>query len=250
MIFNVWTFLFEVLNFLVLVYILHRLLYRPLHEAIDRRKEANAKAQADAEQARQEAGTLQGQLSAQLAALDQQREELIRKVREQAEAERKATIAEAERVAQQRREGAEQRLEQDRAEALQALRAELVQSAVALAERFLHEASSSTLDRQLAVRLVEELQHVSEDERQRLRGELEADDTALVETAAVLNGEILQSLDAALQSLAGRTVKLAVQTRPELLGGLRLRLGGHVWDASLAGGLSDGVSAAPGSVAP
>ncbi len=250
MIFNVWTFLFEVLNFLVLVYVLRWLLYRPLHEAIDRRREANAKAQADADKARQEAVTLQQQLNAQRTALDQQRQEVIRKAREQAEAERKATRAEAERAVQHRREEVEQQLERERAEALQALHAELVQSAVALAERCLHEASNSTLQQQLAGRLVEALQHIAEDERQRLRGELEADEIAVVETAADLNGEIFQNLDGALKSLAGRRVNLSVQTRPELLGGLRLRLGGHVWDASLTGGLGEVAPTSSGSIPP
>src|SRR5271169_2891842 len=98
MIFNVWTFLFEVVNFLVLVYVLHRLLYRPLHEAIDRRREANAKAQADAEKARHEATTLKQQLDTQMAALEDERLELILKARDQAQADRKATMAEAERA--------------------------------------------------------------------------------------------------------------------------------------------------------
>jgi len=248
MIFNVWTFLFEVVNFLVLVYVLRRLLYRPLQEAIDRRKDANAKAQADAEQARQEANALQQQLSNKMAALDQERQELIRKARDQAEADRKVTMAEAERAVQKRREEAASQLEGERAEALQALHAELLQSALALAERFLHEASSSTLEQQLAGRLLDELQRIPEDERRRLRGELQAGDTAVVETAADLNGEILERLDGALESLAGRTVSLSVQTRPELKGGLRLRLGGHVWDASLTGGLGEVASSSSGRV--
>jgi F-type H+-transporting ATPase subunit b len=247
MIFNFWTFVFELLNFLVLVYVLRRLLYRPLQQAIDRRREANAKAQADAEKARQEATALQQQLKAQLAALDQQRQELIRKAREQAEAERKATMAEAERAAQKRREAVEHQLEQERAEAVQALRAELLQSAVSLAERALQEASSSTLQQQLAGRLVDELQHIPQGERERLRGELVADDDVVVETAKELNGEIVQRLDGALKTLVGRSVSLSVQTRPELLGGLRLRLGGHVWDASLTGGLGEAALTSLGS---
>ncbi len=148
-------------------------------------------------------------------------------------------IAEAERSVRKRREDVTQQLERERAEALQSLRTELVQSAVALAERFLQEASTATLQEQLAGRLVETLQEIPEDERGRLRRELDAGDNAVVETASDLNGTILQSLDGALTSLAGRAVDLSVQTRPELLGGLRLRFGGHVWDASLTGGLDE-----------
>jgi F-type H+-transporting ATPase subunit b len=250
MTFNAWTFLLELLNFLVLVYVLRRLLYRPLHEAIDRRREANARAQAEAERAREEAAALQRQLNDRMADLERHREELIRKAREQAEAERKATLAQVEGVGRQRREDAERQLERERAEALQGLRAELVQSAVALAERFLREASNSTLQEQLAWRLVEELRHVPEDQVRRLREELEEDETAVVETAADLDGEILQNLNGALNALAGRSVLVSLQTLPGLLGGLRLRLGGHVWDASLSGGMNELAPAPSGSLSP
>lgn len=248
MIFNVWTFLFEVINFVVLVYVLRWLLYRPLHEAIDRRREANAKAQADAEKARQEAAALQQQLNEKIAVFEKEREGLIRTARSQAEAERKTTIAEAERIARLRHEDLELQLQRERTDALQALHDELVQSAVSLAARFLHEASSATLEQQLTGRLIEELEHLPDDERQRFRGELGAGDAAIVESAADLNGAVVQGLEAAIESLAGRKVSLSVQIRPELIGGLRLRLGGHVWDASLASGLVEVAPAARESV--
>jgi F-type H+-transporting ATPase subunit b len=250
MIFNAWTFLFEVLNFLVLVAILRRLLYRPLRAAIDRRRLATAQSQAEAEKARQEAEALHRRLDEQVAALDEQRQELIRSARAQAEAERRTLMVDAEHALQRRREEAEQHLERDRAEALQSLQAELVQSAVALAERLLRQAADSTLQRQLAGRLVEELRRIPEDERERLRGEWEDDDTAVLETAVELNGELLRAIQGALDSLAGRAVGLSVQSRPALLGGVRLQVGGHVWDASLADRLGDLGATTPGRTGP
>lgn len=237
--FNVWTFLFQVINFLALVYILRRLLYRPLQEAIDQRRKLNAQAQADAEQARLLATSLQQQLTTRLAAIEKERQEVVNKAREQAEADRKSVMAAAERDANQRREKAAQQLEGERTQALQSLHAELVQSAVGLAERVLHEAAGSSLQRELAGRLVEAVQKTPEDERQRLGRELQADDAAVIETAADLNGEIAQGINGAIQSLVGRAVSVSVQTRPDLLAGLRLRLGGHVWDATLTGVLRE-----------
>jgi len=237
--FDVWTFLFEVVNFLVLVYVLRRLLYRPLHEAIDRRRDANAKAQADAEKAREETIAMRGQLATRMAALDHERQDVLVKAREQAEAERKATEAEAERAAQHRREEVERQLERERAEAYEALRGELVQSAMELAKRCLREASNATFQQQLVGRLVEELTQMPEDDRRRLRGELDTEEAAVVETSAALDGETMRSLDGVLESLAGRRVSLTVETRADLLSGVRLRFGGHVWDASLTGGLGD-----------
>ena len=237
MIFNVWTSLFQVVNFLVLVYILRRLLYRPLREAIDRRREAQAQAQADADAARREAAALQRELSERLADLDRSREETIREARARAEAERQAALAEAERAIRRRRDEVEQQLARDREEAVRSLRGELVRSAVALAERFLSQAADAGLQRQMTLRLAEQLGRIPEEDRQRLRGEWEAEDAAVIETAAELNGDLRQTINATIESLAGRKLDVTVQARPALLGGLRLRIGGHVWDASLAGGL-------------
>ncbi len=90
MTFNIWTFLFEIVNFVVLAYILHRVLYRPLRAAIERRRAAIAQAQADAEKARDEALAMQKQLESQLADTERQRHEALQKTRELAEAERAA----------------------------------------------------------------------------------------------------------------------------------------------------------------
>lgn len=239
MAFNFWTFLFQVVNFLVLVYILRRLLYRPLREAIDRRREANAKAQADAEAARREAAAVQASLDQQLADLDRRREAVIREARDRADAERKATSAEADAAIRRRREECEQQLVRERDEAVRSLRAELLRSAAEMAGRLLSEASDSTLQRQLAARLVEELRRVPDDERRRLREGWDDGEAAVVETAAEINGEVLRELGGAIESLAGRSLDVSVRVRPDLLAGLRLRIGGHVWDASMAGRLEE-----------
>jgi F-type H+-transporting ATPase subunit b len=239
MIFNVWTFLFQVVNFLVLVAILRWLLYRPLREAIDRHREANARAQADAEAARREASALQASLDQQLADLERRREAVIREARDRAEAERQSLLADTEGAIRRRREEVEQQFARERDEALRTLRGELVHSAVEMATRILSEAAGSTLQQQLAGRLVEELGRTPDDERRQLRGEWDDGEAAVVETAAELDGDSLRDLDGAIESLAGRRLDMSVQVRPHLLGGVRLRIGGHVWDASIAGPLEE-----------
>lgn len=239
MTFNWWTFLFEVLNFIVLAYVLHRLLYRPLREAIDRRREATARAEAEAQKARQEAEVLQKELEKQLAALEQKRQEAIHHAREQGENERKKLLADAEVVLQQRREEARQILEQEHREALVAVRGEVVGQAFELARRLLSEATDQSLHRQLALRLVRALEEVPEAERELLRAHLRADDGALLETAQELDGSTLEQIGKAVTVLVGKPVSLAVTTRPALLGGIRLRVGGQVWDGSVSGQLQD-----------
>jgi len=235
MIFNWWTFLFEALNFVVLAYVLHRLLYRPLRDAIDKRRQANVRAQAEADKARQEAEGLQQRLQKQLAGAEQQRQELIHQAREQAESERQKMLAEAERAAQRRQEELRQALEREREEALKSLRQEVIAQAIELTRRLLGEASERTLHQQLALRLVQTLEELPETEREHLKASWQSGDGPVLESAQDLDTRTIEQLTSAVSRIVGQPVFLAVQNRPELLGGVRLRLGGHVWDGSLAG---------------
>src|SRR5690242_17559512 len=114
MTFNIWTFLFQVLNFVVLAYVLHRLLYRPLQNAIEQRRQRTEQAQAGADKARQEAQVARRQLHDQLADLDRRRQEVIREAQGQAQEQRHRLLKEAEQGLQKRHDEARQALQRER----------------------------------------------------------------------------------------------------------------------------------------
>ncbi|MDX1945066.1 MAG: ATP synthase F1 subunit delta [Pirellulaceae bacterium] len=59
-----------------------------------------------------------------------------------------------------------------------------------------------------------------------------------VETASPLNNQLAQKIVGRLTQLLGKQVVLATEINPDLLGGLVVRVGDTVYDASLAGQLS------------
>jgi F-type H+-transporting ATPase subunit b len=235
--FNPWTFLFEVLNFVVLAAVLYRLLYRPLHEAIDRRREAAARAQTEADKAREQAVTLQQLLHAQLAEVQQQRETALRESREQAAGERKKILEEAEAEVQRRHAQARQTLEREREATWRGLRGEMTNLAVDVVQRLLRESCDRTLNDQLAMHLVEELRQLPAEKRRAVRDQWQPEDSAVLETAGELGDATVRRITEAASELVEQPIVLATSTVPALLGGVRLRLGGHIWDASLAGQL-------------
>lgn len=235
MTFSWWTFLFEVLNFVVLAYILQRLLYRPLREAIEKRRDANARAQAEALHAHQEAEALQQQLRARLAAAEQEGQDIIHQARSQAELERKKLLAQGEQEAQRRQHELHHTLARERDQALKAVHEEVVAQAIELTGRLLEGAAERTLHQQLVLRLVRDLEMLPEAERDTLRHSWRPHDAAVLESAEALTPATLESLTAAVGAVVGQPVTLTVCIRPELLGGIRLRLAGNVWDSSLAG---------------
>jgi F-type H+-transporting ATPase subunit b len=232
--FNPWTFLFEVLNFAVLAAVLYRLLYRPLHEAIDRRREAITRAQAEADKAREQAVTLQQQLQAQLAEVEQRGEAAVRQGRERAEAERKKMLDEAEVEMQHRREQERQAVEREREETWRTLREELTSLAVEVVQRLLRESCDRTLNDQLALHLIEELRQLPAENRQAVRDQWQPVDGAMLEIAGELDDATVRRIQETTGDLVGQPLTLEIANVPALLGGVRLRLGGHIWDASLA----------------
>jgi F-type H+-transporting ATPase subunit b len=237
MTFTSWTFVFEVVNFLVLAYILQRLLYRPLHDAIDRRRQAIEQAQAEAQQVRQEAEQQRLELGAKLSAISEERRKLLEEARDEAEAERARILTEAAREMEHRETLAHERLERERADALQSLQQDLVHEATRLAERLLQDVSDAEFDTRLARRLIDTVHSLPAEQREGLAQGWTTGETATLETAHDLTPEVIDQVHDAVAGLLGQDLVLLVRPAPELVSGVRLRLDGHVWDASLAGGL-------------
>ena len=248
MTFNIWTFLFEMVNFVVLAYVLHRLLYRPLQKAVEERRQASVRMELETQSARHEADALREQVKTQLADIEVQRQAAIHQAREQAAAERKKLLQDTDQLVKRRLDEERQTLQRERAETYQGLRTEIVNQAVDLAERFLVQAADRTLNDQLTQRLLDTLQTLSRAEQDELRAHWQPKDGAVIESAAQLEDATAKKIAGAVATLLGQEVHLTVQARPALVGGVRLRIGGQVWDASLAGSLEQarfGVSEEP-----
>jgi F-type H+-transporting ATPase subunit b len=236
---HLWTFLFQILNFVVVAFVLHWLLYRPLHEAIDRRRQAALDAQTKAEQALRDAESLQARLVVERDDAERQREELVRDAHRQAEAEGQRLLDDARRRARLQCDEVRQQLAHEREEALAAVRQEIVELAVDLAQRFLTQSTDRTLHQQLISRLLASLESVSSDERRQLLIGWTAGDPAVIETAEDLDRESIDRITSAVATLVGQQIELEIKAKPGLISGACLRLGGHVWDASLSGPLDD-----------
>jgi F0F1-type ATP synthase epsilon subunit len=200
-------------------------------------RDEEARVRAEAERVRQDALALHQRLEEGRSEQEQQRQDLLQKGRTQAEADRRRILAEGEETARRRQDELWQALRRDREEALQKVRIEVVRQALELSGQLMREASGRDLQQQLARRLVETLEAIPPEECARLGHEWAPADGAVLETAGDLEDASIRPIRSAVERLVGREVGLTPKTRPELVAGVRLRLGGHVWDASLAGEL-------------
>jgi F-type H+-transporting ATPase subunit b len=230
-----WTTLaLEVLNFLVLVWLLQRFLYRPVLAVIEQRRADDHKMVAAAQTLRDEAQALKAQYEAKLAHAAEDRDRALVKLEGEIAAERTHRLAavEAQVAAErQRREVLEARDREQR-------NAERDRQAVALGARFatrlLDRLASPALEDKLVELTLADLQAIEPDQRTSLQATLDNPDvTVQVTTAHPLGAQGRASLSAALGTLTGRTLVPEFGEDPALKAGVCIRAGSWVLMANL-----------------
>lgn len=229
------TFALQVINFLVLVWLLKRFLYRPVMAVIARRQAAIDDAVAEARATEQRAQALQADYEARLAELNSAQAAKLARLADELAQERSRRLARLDSDLATEREKRAALAERE-AEALQR-RADT--AALAQASTFvtglLERLGDAHLDRRLVDMLIEDLPGLPEAQRSGLRDAAgQADARLQVLSARPLADDARAALDAALADALGRPVATDYATDPALLAGLRVTLGPWRLAASLA----------------
>jgi len=219
-----WTLALQAVNFLVLVWLLWRFLYRPVREVIEKRKELAEQAFAEADRHKLEADAARQRFEEDRAALAQERQELLKKIHEELEAERHKVLEEAREKADELLQAAGESIAQERKAALTELREQVTALAVELASGLLRKAESNASSGLFLEQLERQLGDLPAEERERLQKDLAADGARLtVVTAAPLTPEDQDQWAGRLAACLGEAGKTDFATDPEILGGAELR---------------------------
>lgn len=127
------TILAQMLNFFILVWILHRFAYKPLVGMMNARKEQIANDLASAEQSRLEAEQIKADYAAQIAKARHEAQEIVEKAHHQAKLSTAEEVAAARSQIENEKERARQDIVIERDRAMNSLRNEVVSLSVAMA---------------------------------------------------------------------------------------------------------------------
>jgi F-type H+-transporting ATPase subunit b len=127
------TILAQMLNFFILVWILHRFAYKPLVGMMNARKEQIANDLASAEQSRLEAEQIKADYAAQIAKARHEAQEIVEKAHHQAKLSTAEEVAAARSQIENEKERARQDIAIERDRAMNSLRNEVVSLSVAMA---------------------------------------------------------------------------------------------------------------------
>ncbi len=229
------TFLLEMVNFLVLVWLLKRFFYRPVRAAIEARQAGIRKTLADARETRTAADALKAEYEGRLEADAEERRKAMEALTAEVAAERDRRMAALEAELGQARQKAEALAARERARLAQRADA----AALARAERFLEKLlgglAGPELDRSLLELFLARLPELAQDAQETLRKAWR--DPSLrpvLSTAFAVDGATRDRVAQALERMLGRPgVPLAWREDPALLAGARLEVGGWAACADL-----------------
>lgn len=229
----------QVVNFLVLVWLLKRFLYKPILGAIDKREKRIAAQLAEAEEEKAEAQKERDEFFRRNDELEGQRLALLRKAEEEAEARRLQLLEEARQESDSLRR---RRLENLRNEQL-SLSREIIrrtrQEVFAIARKALAELAGADLEARMAEVFIHRLRNLSGSEKDRLASAFKgATLPALVRSTYDLPREKRAAIESAVGEWFAGPVRIRFETAPDQVSGIELAVNGNKVAWSIADYLS------------
>lgn len=237
------TVIFQLVNFVVLVVILNRALFQPVLRRAAERAEEKDRLMRELAEERQVIAALRADLEQKQAQLEEEKEQCIARIHEEAEADRLELLKGARAEAEQILVEAQADAYRMRQQAMDEFHDQLVVAILDISGTLIRRVAPPAVHDALVQGLSDRIREMGRSEMDRVEamrrslGDREA--LAHVACARELTGEQEAQLARTLTALADRHVNIELNISPELVAGLRVRLGDTVIDNSLAGQLEE-----------
>ncbi len=224
----------QVVNFLVLVWLLQRFLYGPVTRAMKRREERIESRLQKAEMKRKEAQEEAETLRRKQRDLDQRREEMLESAHAEAKRTRKRLEREAREAVEQERESWRRDLDAEKEAFLRELRSRSARHVAEVARAALKDLADAELEAQAAARFLVKLNSLGDGEIDRLKGAADdTEDPLRIESAFPLSSSVKEQITKTLHKRFAETRDVDYLRDEELVFGIRLRVGARVIEWSI-----------------
>ncbi len=225
----------QVLNFLILVWLMKRFLYKPVLNAIDAREKRIAKELADADAIQAEAGKERDDFQRKNEEFDQQRAGLLSKATAEAHTERQRLLDEARKAADALSVRRQESLANDARNLNQAITRRTQDEVFAIARKALADLASTSLEERMGDAFNRRLREMNGEAKQGLANSINtAAEPALVRSAFDLSTDRRAAIQNAINETFSSDVRIRFETAPDLVSGIELSSNGQkvAWSIS------------------
>jgi len=235
----------QVLNFLVLVWLLKRFLYQPILDAIDAREERIAAELADADAKRAEARAERDEFRQKNETFDQQRASLLLEATGEASAERQRLLDEARQAADATSAQRQDALKREQQNLSDEITRRTREEVFAIARKTLTDLAEVNLEERMSGVFMRRLRELNGEAKAHFAAGLEATSgPAIIRSAFELPTEQQEAIRRALDETFSVEFNVRFETAPDLISGIELTANGHkvAWSiADYLGSLSKSV---------
>jgi F-type H+-transporting ATPase subunit b len=230
--FNFWTLLFQIINFVVLLFILKRVLYRPIKEIIEKRRNIIEKNISEAERIKGEALEIHAQKQQEMEKLKELKKELTDKMKEEVEIEKGVMLADAEKEAEKLIEKKQVLFDTEKRRSEAELKSRSLEIVETFCAKLLRDISDEDLHRALFTKFKAEIPRFTEDINNAY-----GDNEIKIEllSAYPLSEADMKEIENEFTTRLNKKVSLEPVLDADLIGGLKIRALDKVYDASLKG---------------
>lgn len=228
------TFILEILNFLVLLWLLKRFLYQPVLAVIARRQAAITDGLAQARQEREQAEALSARYQNRLDEWQQERNQALEKLQQELAGQRSAKLQQLQEELRQEREKSRIAGERSQQAALEALQVTAQRQAAVFAAKLLHRLADAHLESRLFDFLLAELASLSPAQVLSLHSNGNGHGPVIVNSAFPLSALQQDRLRHVLEQLLPTPLAVEFREDSTLVAGFRLSIGAWVLGANLA----------------
>lgn len=223
-----FTFIAQLCNFLILIWLLKRFLYRPILNAIDARERRIAKELADADTKQAEAQKERDAFQSKNEEFDQQRAALLGQAVSDAKAERLRLLDEARHAADTLAAKRQETLRHEAKHLNEAVSHRAQQEVFAIARKALTDLAGTSLEERMTDVFIRRLREMDGQKKAGLALTFKsASEPALVRSAFDLPAERRAAIQKALNETFSFEVDLRFETAPDLVSGIEVTTNGQ-----------------------
>jgi len=237
---NWGTLLLQILNFVIMVFILWRVFFKQVIQILDERSRRVTSALEEAEEKERRAEEMRAEYEEKLSEAQEQVIVLRQQAQEELARTKQEVLDETRHEVQTMREKAQGEIEETRQQAIYQHRLELGRLVTSLSARMMSESAGEAFQRASLEHFIEQLAAMPADE---YRQTLEDSDAEVLHVQLVsaqdLDKDTRDRIERQVRDMAGQPIEVKYRTDPSLVAGATVRFGDVVIDGSLAGQLQN-----------
>ena len=229
MLINWFTVIAQIINFLILVFLLQRFLYKPIMQTIKKRQKMIDARWKDAEIAQEEAQQEADNYRQQQQELQQQKETVTAQMLQKVEQEHQQLLIKARREVEEMQMKWREALSQEQNDFIRSLRQQIAEQTNSIVRHALQDLANADLEQQIIISFCQRLQEMDENQKQIIAQSLQnSSQPIIIKSSFEISPESRQQIIKALQIQIVSNNPLEFQTSPDLICGIQIKLAAYV----------------------